>query len=205
MLKRLLNFIKWLMYEQPSLSRLTLEHAFSQAALDLKPGLVLEIGAGRHNSHQNHIGEDYDYLSINLLPAEQPGLVGDACNMPLGDNSIDNIVMLEVLEHIASPDILAEECRRVLKTGGILIASTRFIHPQHGAPQDYYRFTDDAMARVFDAFAECRFEKLGNRWQVVIDILAENWRPLRIPNRLLQHIRVRPTTCYGGLLMVAQK
>jgi SAM-dependent methyltransferase len=205
MVEKFINFIKWLMYEQPSLSRLTLERAFNMAAENVKSGRVLEIGGGEHNCQRDNIHPESYYLTLNLLPGEKPDIVGDACIMPLCDNSFDSIIMLEVLEHIPTPAIIAAECWRVLRSGGVLIASTRFIYPQHGAPCDYYRFTDDAMARFFGAFAEYKLEKLGNRWHAVIDILTEHCPSLRIFNRLFQYIRVKPASCYCGLLIVAKK
>jgi len=48
-------------------------------------------------------------------------LSGDSSELPWPDASMDVITIWHVLEHIANPDKLIHECRRVLKNDGILI------------------------------------------------------------------------------------
>jgi len=125
--------------------------------------------------------------------------------MPFKNDSFDGIIILEVLEHIPTPDLLIKEIMRVIRVGGIMIGSTRFIHPQHGAPNDYYRFTAESLEFLFSEYGECRVEKLGNRLHVLSDIVTENYRFLRIFNRLIQYVQIKPTTCYSGLLFIVKK
>lgn len=205
MARKIINFIKWCLFEQPTLGRLTLNRAFKKVVSELRSGKILEIGAGEYISHIQYLKGHYHYFSLNLLLSEKPAIVGDACAIPLRDNSIDSIIMLEVLEHILTPALSIKECMRVLKKGGIMIGSTRFIYPQHGAPNDYYRFTEDSITMFFGVFSKCNIEKLGNRLYVLIDIITENYHFLRLFNRLLQYIQVKPSTCYSGLLFIAKK
>ena len=205
MVGKISNFLKWSVLEQPTLARLTLNKAFRQAVRNLRPGSVLEIGAGQYNTHNGYLREDHRYFSLNFDFSEKPSVAGDARLMPLRENSLDGIILLEVMEHIPTPDLLIAEMRRVLKTGGTIIGSTRFIYPQHGAPNDYYRFTDASLELLFGEYSECRIEKLGNRLHVLGDIVSENCRFLRIFNRLIQHILIKPTTCYSGLLFIVRK
>lgn len=44
--------------------------------------------------------------------------------LPFDDNTLDQITILAVLEHIDEPWTVLEECRRCLKPGGRLIATT---------------------------------------------------------------------------------
>ncbi len=205
MARKIINFIKRYLSEQPTLGRLTLNRTFKMVVSELRPGKILEIGAGKHSSHIEYLKGDYHYYSLNLLSSEDPSIVGDACAMPLRDNSIDNIIMLEVLEHIPIPDLSINECMRVLKKGGIMIGSTRFIHPQHEAPYDYYRFTENSIKMLLRDFSEYHIKKLGNRLHVLIDITLENCPFLRLFSRLLQYVQVKPSTCYSGLLFTAKK
>ena len=48
-------------------------------------------------------------------------LSGDCQEFPWADASMDVVTIWHVLEHIVNPDILMRECRRVLKTDGVLI------------------------------------------------------------------------------------
>jgi SAM-dependent methyltransferase len=199
------NFLKWCVTEQPTLARLTLNKSLKKAVCRLRPGNILEIGAGEYNTHSAYLSDDCRYFSLNLAVSEKPAVAGDARLMPFSDSSFDGIIVLEVLEHIATPDLLIKEIRRVLKAGGIMIGSTRFMYPQHGAPNDYYRFTAESLELLFREYGECRIEKLGNRLHVLSDIVTENYHFLRIFNRLIQYIQLKPTTCYSGLLFVANK
>jgi len=205
MVEKTSHFLKRCVSELPTLARLTLNKSFRQAVCHLRPGNVLEIGAGRYNTHSEYLSDDCRHFSLNLAVSEKPAVAGDACLMPFRDSSFDGIIMLEVLEHIPTSDLLIKEMMRALKVGGIMIGSTRFIHPQHGAPNDYYRFTVESLELLFSAFSECRIEKLGNRLHVLGDIVTENYHFLRIFNRLIQYIQIKSNTCYSGLLFIVKK
>jgi SAM-dependent methyltransferase len=205
MAKRIHKFQGWGLGDQPTSARLLLERAIKKEVPALRTGKVLEIGAGRSKSYAQYLNEDVRYISLNICFGERPVIVGDACALPLQDRSMDSIMMFEVMEHIPSPDLLMRECFRILKEGGVMIGSTRFMYPQHGAPGDYYRFTDSSLLRLLGAFSECRAEKLGNKWHVVADILFENCHWLKFWNRLFQYIAFKPSTCYSGLFFVAKK
>jgi len=51
-----------------------------------------------------------------------PELVtGDLCALPVADGSVDVLVCLSVLEHVAALDVAAAEMRRALRHGGIAV------------------------------------------------------------------------------------
>ena len=68
------------------------------------------------------------------------------------DNEYESIICLEVLEHLHSPHVAIGELFRVLKPGGVLLLSTRFIFPIHAEPNDYYRFTEQGLRHLLDEF-----------------------------------------------------
>lgn len=77
-------------------------------------GPTLEIGAG-----SGHIREYLDQVYMaDILPAEWLDLAADAQQLPFGDASLGNIVMLDVLHHIEYPAALFNEAIRVLRPGG---------------------------------------------------------------------------------------
>ena len=59
MARKVINFIKWCLFEQPTLGRLTLNRAFKKILPKLIMGEILEIGAGEYISH-------LEYLKGNL-------------------------------------------------------------------------------------------------------------------------------------------
>ena len=64
-------------------------------------------------------------------------------------NFFDNILILNVLEHLDKYDLAFKELRRILKKGGLLIGSTPFLYQVHGAPDDYFRFTKTFFEKKF--------------------------------------------------------
>ncbi len=77
----------------------------------------------------------------------RPDLFGDASHLPLGDATVDTVVMLEVLEHLRHPQQALAEIARVLRPGGRLLMSMPFLYPIHDAPHDYQRLTIHGLVR----------------------------------------------------------
>lgn len=82
----------------------------------------------------------------------------DAHAVPFADNSLGLIVCNEVLEHCTAPQQAIDEFFRVLKPGGKLILTTRFIFPLHDAPHDYFRFTRYGLKHLCRGFASVEVE-----------------------------------------------
>jgi len=100
-------------------------------------GKTLDIGcstSGYAKYFPNRIG-------LDIAEKEGVDVVGDAHDLPFSDNEFEVILCTEVLEHLHSPQIAINEMRRILKKGGTLILTTRFIYPIHDAPHDYFRYT----------------------------------------------------------------
>ena len=108
-------------------------------------GLTLDIGCSNSpymKYFPNRIGLDiHDGPNVNV--------VADVHKLPFEDEKFDNILCTEVLEHLHSPHLAITEMKRVLKNGGKLILSTRFIFPLHDVPNDYYRYTKYGLKYLF--------------------------------------------------------
>lgn len=112
---------------------------------------VLDVGSG---------GSSYDRyfpnrLTVDLDSSRQPDIVADAHALPFKNDEFGVILCTEVLEHVKNPFQVEKELWRVLKPGGKLILSTRFIFPIHDAPHDYWRFTKYGLRNLF------------TRWEIV--------------------------------------
>ncbi|HOZ36492.1 MAG TPA: class I SAM-dependent methyltransferase [bacterium] len=106
---------------------------------------TLEIGCG-----DRYYDEFFpNKISIDFDPDRHPDLVADAHHLPFADNEFSVVLCAEVLEHLSDPPQAIAEMRRVLKPGGKLILTTRFIFPIHDAPGDYYRFTEYGLRQLF--------------------------------------------------------
>jgi len=81
------------------------------------PGCVVEIGAGC-GSLQSY---DAGVISLDIVNSPWVDIVADAQGLPFDAESVDNLVMLDVLHHIPRPLLLLDEADRVLRPGGKLV------------------------------------------------------------------------------------
>lgn len=80
-------------------------------------------------------------------------LVADAHDLSaIKDATFDVILCTEVLEHLHTPHQAIAEMRRVIKPGGLLILSTRFVFPLHDVPGDFYRYTKYGLRHLLRDF-----------------------------------------------------
>lgn len=63
---------------------------------------------------------------------------------------MDTILILDVLEHVASPDSSLAETYRVLKPGGLVVLQVPFHYPLHDEPHDYQRWTDHGLRLLLE-------------------------------------------------------
>ena len=80
-------------------------------------------------------------------------IIADAHDLSvIPDGSFDCVLCTEVLEHLHTPHKAIAELHRVLKPGGMLLLSTRFIFPLHDVPGDYYRYTKFGLRHLLKDF-----------------------------------------------------
>ena len=107
--------------------------------------LTLDLGCG-HAFYKKYFP---NRIGLDIQPGQGVDVMGDAHNLPFENEKFDNILCTEVLEHLHSPHVAISEMKRVLKKGGRLILTTRFIFPLHDIPHDYYRFTKYGLRHLF--------------------------------------------------------
>ena len=103
----------------------------SQAAKNLNPGSVLDLGSGTGASYEDlksfnvtALDPDKQMLSLNKFDKK---IVGKGENLPFNENSFDNVLCCFVWRNISETDKAMNEVFRVLKPGGkfILLDMTR--------------------------------------------------------------------------------
>lgn len=204
---RLLNKIP-----APSLARLTLAEELKRQLSKLKPGVTLDVGGGRapYRPWVPHT----EYLTLDIDSRKNPDLCCDLHDVKWQSDYFDTIIATEVLEHLYDPRKAIQEMYRLLKGDGVCLLSTRFIHPIHGSPNDYYRFTEDGLRHLFSGFQEVKIFPLGNRIQALWLLSTHNhlkgkikrltllWMPL---TRLLARLKAPGSEMPLGYLVVARK
>lgn len=103
-----------------------------------KTGKVLSI------SHSVGLAELLGITATDVAHANYPDANILALDFP--DQTFDFVVADQVLEHVEGDPLVAmRECLRVVKPGGLVIHTTCFITPKHGAPSDFWRFTPEGL------------------------------------------------------------
>ncbi len=115
-------------------------------------GKVVDVGGGENPSYLGFLeAKDAEVTSIDLRRDEQSGARIDletSC-LPYDDDSVDDVLMFNILEHIYNHRHLIGESYRILKPGGRVLGFVPFLINYHPDPSDFFRYTKEALARIF--------------------------------------------------------
>jgi SAM-dependent methyltransferase len=134
------------------------------AIADLMPNLIgdiIEIGATKYGNHKRFSNRNNRYVLSNISK-EEGCIYLDAMNMFFSNNSVDNFVSAQSLEHMPDPWKAINEINRTLKPGGKLLLVVPFMFPYHAAPSDFFRFSDKGLEVMLKKFRVVHVEALGN-------------------------------------------
>lgn len=99
-------------------------------------------------------------INLEISDGPQVDIVGHGTELPFKDNTLDLVIMQEVLEHVDDFQSLLDEVRRVLKPGARCYCQVPFQIGFHPGPADYWRFSRQGIEYIFRA-PEWRIEKVG--------------------------------------------
>lgn len=131
-------------------------HLLSRAQLQaISNAVVVDVGSGRSDNRrwlgQHNVFYRLDYPATNNRYDNTPDIYGDACRLPLKSASVDALLLLEVLEHVADAETALNEIRRVLRPNGCIYLSVPFVYPLHDQPFDYRRFTIHGLRQMLQS------------------------------------------------------
>lgn len=91
------------------------------------------------------------YIGVDIHPGPGVDVVGDAHELDtvLGRGSIDAAFSVSVLEHLARPWVFAASLNRTLRMGGLTFHVTHQSWPLHEEPNDFWRYSDEALRVLF--------------------------------------------------------
>lgn len=134
----------------------TMLSIFRRAAYELLTsetlhGSVLDLGGGTIAEYHNLIKGDFKTTSLNIDVDAKPDIVADL-EKPLAipDNQYDGAILMNVIEHVFNYHQLLSETFRVLKKEGSVLIVVPFMFPIHPSPNDYHRFTDQALKKLLE-------------------------------------------------------
>jgi SAM-dependent methyltransferase len=113
---------------------------------------ILDLGCG--NSHYTKYFPNR--IAFDITKKDGVEIVGDAHHLPFRPDVFSMVLSTEMLEHVREPQRIIDEIKRVLKPGGMLVLTTRFIFPLHDTPYDFYRFTQYGLEYLFREWVQLR-------------------------------------------------
>ena len=145
---------------------------------------MLDVGGGRHSPLSGLIGPHVTRIRLDISSRFGPDVVGDAHAMPVRDCSVGSVLLSEVLEHVAEPQQVLAETRRIMRCGGVLLGSVPFSLGPHADPEDFYRYTELALRRLLGDFTDVDVRPHGNHVSSAWRALNTRWHWLWVFNPL---------------------
>jgi SAM-dependent methyltransferase len=114
---------------------------------------VLEVGSNRGFAgawfRDNRDLARGKWLGIDFQDGPGVDRVMDVHKMPADwSDRFSGLLISEVLEHLRDPIGALAECRRVMQPNALIIVTTLFAFPEHGFPDDYYRYSRAGLEHV---------------------------------------------------------
>lgn len=162
-------------------------------------GTLLDVGCGSM-PYKNYIIDNSkirQYIGLDIenpyyVNKIKPDIFWDGKKMPIEDNTIDHVLLSEVLEHSPTPENLISEIYRVLKPDGTLFLTVPFIWHLHETPYDECRYTPYALKRILSSqsFKSIDISALGG-WDSSLSQILGLWVTFRPLNRLKKSMLLR--------------
>lgn len=110
-------------------------------------GKVVDVGGGRSPDYFHYIQQQ---LGVVVEPVDGilSGIDFEVDSLPYGDGTTDTVLMCNILEHIYNHQRLLKEAERILRKEGRLVGFVPFWVGYHPDPQDYFRYTKEALRRL---------------------------------------------------------
>ena len=122
--------------------------------------IIYDIGSKKARAaYFGSVPPDATVICTDIMPGPGVDIVADAQDMPqIASESADCILLVDVLEHLPSPQKAIDEAFRVLKPGGIIYVGIPFIFVYHRDPEDFGRLSVPGLE-----FLCSRFERIASR------------------------------------------
>ena len=192
------------------LQLLTIVH-FLRDPLAACHGRVPDVGAGAA-PWRDFLPADVEYLGVDIGSAADFGMrlrpdivYYDGNTLPFGNGSFDQVLCVEVLEHLPDPTAFLAEIKRVVKAGGKLILTIPWSARLHHLPHDYGRFTRIGLSRVLISagFINVRIFERGNDIAVIANKLTVLSLRLLRPKYLRQCVWAWPLALMVAPMTIA--
>lgn len=126
---------------------------FSNLINKTSGGSVLDFGCGK--APYRAYFQSYKGADVDRNNKEPDYLIDSETNKisNISDNSIENIISIQVIEHVPNLEAYISEVKRILKPGGHFLVIAPFVYNYHGS-DDYARYSRNYFERnsIFENF-----------------------------------------------------
>lgn len=137
-------------------------------------GSVLDVGCGQKPYRNLFQTNNYIGLEINKNN-KKADIYYDGKIFPFDNQTFDNVISNEVLEHVFEPELFLSEIYRVLKDDGQVMLTVPFVWDEHEQPNDYGRYTSFGLKYLLEknGFEIIEFRKSVNDITVIFQLLND--------------------------------
>jgi len=93
-----------------------------------------------------------EYVGVDMREGRGVDRLLNLHKIDLPSESAGTVLCLDTLEHVEYPHRALEEIHRILKSDGIAVISSTMYFPIHDYPNDFWRFTPQALKSILKPF-----------------------------------------------------
>jgi len=114
---------------------------------------------------------------MDLNERLKPDIVAEATHIPFNNDAFDDVMCMEVLEHLPEPENAIKEIKRILKEDGLLYVTVPMSWCLHYEPNDFYRFTKYGLKYLLEknGFQLLSLDRIGGVFSLIgvrlVDVL----------------------------------
>jgi SAM-dependent methyltransferase len=121
------------------------------------PEPILEIGSYQVEGQSDLIDlrglfAGKSYTGLDFRPGPGVDCVGNVESLPQEDGSVGTVLALSTFEHVQKFWVGFDEVARVLRPDGVFVVASPFYFHVHAYPNDYWRFTPEALDFLLERY-----------------------------------------------------
>ena len=137
---------------------------------------VLEVGSRMTNANcwwiNNRDLAQGKWTGMDMQPGENVDQVCSMQDMPKDwKKRFTGVLCSEVLEHVDRPWLALPKLRAVMRPGALLIVTTLFAFPEHGFPDDFYRYSRSGLKLLL---TDAGFSDVQPEYAGAVDLMLDD-------------------------------
>lgn len=142
-------------------------------------GEILDLGGNSKSQYYKHIMSS---VGSNITYADLYDKSQNVINMdftkpfPIKDKIYNNVLLMNVIEHLENYDTCINEIKRILKDNGELLGVVPFLFPVHMVPDDFHRPTESFIYKALNdaGFKKIKIQPIGyGRWTAAANLCGQ--------------------------------